>query len=341
MKLAIHNGDGWNLAWKKYCDSRNISFIDINCYDNNIIKQLKQNGITHLMWHFDHNKPTDILMARNVLYSANKIGIKTFPNFNTCWHFDDKVSQKYLLEAIDAPLVPSYAFYSKREALEWLKTDAKYPIVAKLRRGAGSYNVQLIRNYAQAHRYTNKMFGKGIHPTPGFFADTKNKLKVAGNFSGIITRLKKAPNFFKVMYSSKKGFPKEKGYVYFQDFIPNNKEDIRIAVVGNKIWSFKRKVRSGDFRASGSGMIDYNTLNLPKNLLKISFEISKKLNTQSIAFDFVKDSNDNYFIVEISYGYQGDAINNCHGYWDENLNFTEGHFYPEPIIIQDFINENC
>ena len=28
--------------------------------------------------------------------------------------------------------------------------------------------------------------------------------------------------------------PREKGYVYFQDFIPNNKFDIRVIVVGEK-----------------------------------------------------------------------------------------------------------
>ena len=49
------------------------------------------------------------------------MGTPVFPNYNTSWHFDDKVGQKYFLEAIDAPLVPSHIFYSKKEALEWIK----------------------------------------------------------------------------------------------------------------------------------------------------------------------------------------------------------------------------
>jgi len=337
MKIAIHNGKGWNIKWGQYCEAERIPYMLVNCYDSDIIEQLKDKNITHLMWHFHHLLFKDILIARNILYSAAKIGIKTFPDFNTCWHFDDKIGQKYLLEAIGAPLVPSYAFYDKKEALNWLKNKAKFPIVAKLRRGAGSYNVRLLNNYKQAKKYTDKMFGRGLQPVPGYLADTKNKLKVAGNLNGIIKRLKKAPNYLKTMYMGRREFQKEKGYVYFQDFIAGNKEDVRIAVVGNKIWAFKRKVRAGDFRASGSGMIDYDIKDLPTQVIKTAYELSRKLNAQSIAFDFVKDQNNNYYIVEISYGYAGEVVYNCPGYWNENLVFEDGHLWPEIIILQNII----
>ncbi len=340
MKIAIHDGNGWNIKWQLYCKAEGIPYKLVNCYNTNIIQQLKDEGITHLMWHFHHLLFKDILIARSVLYSATKIGIKTFPDFNTCYHFDDKISQKYLLEAIGAPLVPSYVFYDKKEAMKWLKNEARYPLVAKLRRGAGSYNVCLLNNYKQAKTYTDKMFGRGLQPVPGYLADIKNKLKVASSLNGIIKRIKKAPNYFKIMYKGRHDFPNEKGYVYFQDFIAGNKEDIRIAVVGNKIWSFKRKVRAGDFRASGSGMIDYDTKNLPIQLIKRAFEVSQKLKAQSIAFDFVKDKSGNYYIVEMSYGYAGEVVYNCPGYWNESLVYEKGHIWPEIIIIQNFINQN-
>lgn len=336
MKIAIHKGKSWNIRWSQYCKENSINFINVDCYDSDIIQVLKKNEITHLMWHFQHSIPKDILMARNVLYSAKFAGIKTFPSFNTCWHFDDKISQKYLLEAVGAKIVPTYVFYNKKDALIWLQNKAKFPIVAKLRRGAGSYNVKLIKNLYQAKKYTKRMFGSGMNPRPGYLADTKNKLRVAGSYKGIINKLKKAPGFFKMV---KRGgvFPKEKGYVHFQDFIPNNEFDIRVAVVGNHIWSFKRKTRKGDFRASGSGSIYYDIDDIPLKIIKILFELSKLLNTQSIAYDLVKDKLENYYIVEISYGYDGEAIYNTYGYWDENLNFIEGHFWPEYIILEDFI----
>jgi|SRR5690554_1817101 len=134
----------------------------------------------------------------------------------------------------------------------------------------------------------------------------------------------------------KRNFPKEKGYVYFQDFISGNKEDLRIAIVDDYIWGFKRKVRQNDFRASGSGMLNYDLSDVPLTLIKSLHDLSKKLKTQSIAFDLVKNK-DNYLIVEISYGYVGELLYNSPGYWNENLVFINEKLNPEDIILINFI----
>ena len=96
-----------------------------------------------LMWHFNHKSPKASKFAKQLLFSVQASGKKVFPDFNTVWHFDDKVGQKYLLEAIGAPLAPAYVFYSKKEALEWAGKTS-YPKVFKLRNGAGSDNVRLL-----------------------------------------------------------------------------------------------------------------------------------------------------------------------------------------------------
>src|SRR5690606_34228646 len=153
MKIAIHSGGSWNSKWRDYCLKQNIPHQELNCYDSDIIKKLRENGITHLMWHFNHSIHKDLLMARNVLYSAKKMGIKIYPDFDTCWHFDDKIAQKYLLESVGAPVVPSWAFYERDEALSWLKNYTQFPLVAKLRGGAGSHNVKLINNISEAKNY--------------------------------------------------------------------------------------------------------------------------------------------------------------------------------------------
>lgn len=43
MKIAIHNGTSWNEKWMSYCINQNIPFLSVNCYDSDIIKQLKEN----------------------------------------------------------------------------------------------------------------------------------------------------------------------------------------------------------------------------------------------------------------------------------------------------------
>src|SRR5690606_24969951 len=98
---------------------------------------------------------------KKILFALEHAGIKVFPDFKTGWHFDDKVAQKYLLEAINAPLVPSYVFYDKQQALNWAKKTI-YPKVFKLKGGAGSANVKLVRSESEAIKLINIAFGKGF-----------------------------------------------------------------------------------------------------------------------------------------------------------------------------------
>ncbi len=56
------------------------------------------------MWHFHQGSPRDILFAKQLIFALQTSGKRVFPDFNTVWHFDDKVGQKYLLEAIEAPI---------------------------------------------------------------------------------------------------------------------------------------------------------------------------------------------------------------------------------------------
>lgn len=337
MKIAIHDGNGWNKRWIQYVKDNNIPYILVDCYSNDIISILKNNYVTHLMWHFSHNLPTDIFMARNILFSAQQSGIKVYPDINSSWHFDDKVSQKYLLECIEAPLVPSHVFYDENKALEWAKI-VDYPKVAKLRRGAGSYNVKLLKNNKEANKYIKEMFRIGVKPSPGYLADVKTKMKVAGSISGVVKRLKKAPKFFKMVYQSKKGFPKEKGYVYFQDFIPDNTCDYRIIVVNSKVYGMKRMVREGDFRASGAGLFDYSEID--ENIINIARNMANKLNMLSVAFDFVIDNNNEPLIVEISYGFGTEGSSKVKLYWNEHNEKTLGTIDAPYEVITGFLTND-
>ena len=76
MKLAIHKGESWNKKWMNYCVKNNIEYIEIDCFENNVIEILLKQKVTHLLWHFNHAVPKDILTARNILFSAEKIGLK-------------------------------------------------------------------------------------------------------------------------------------------------------------------------------------------------------------------------------------------------------------------------
>lgn len=336
IKIAIHKRTGsFSDRWIKYCDENKVQYKIVNCYDSDIIEQI--NDCDGLMWHWSHMDYKAQSFARQLIFSIEKMGIKVFPSFNTCWHFDDKVGQKYLLESINAPLVSSYAFYSRTDAMNWIDT-ASYHKVFKLRGGAGSQNVKLVNNKSEAKKLVKKAFSKGF-PLVDKNAGFKQRLWVLKrdkDFKSIIHFLKGIVRLVKPV----KGLallPMQKGYIYFQDLIPKNKYDDRIVVVGNRAFALRRFVRENDFRASGSGIFKYDMELFNKESIRIAFEISKKIKAQSLAYDFVYE-NGNPLIVEISYAYSmGTAYDNCHGYWDSNLNWHNKSINPQYFIIVDFI----
>ena len=142
--LAIHERPGsFSDRWITYCDDNNIKYKKVNCYSNDILNQLKD--CEGLMWTWEIYDYRAKYFARQLIISAEKMGVKVFPNFNTCWHYEDKIGQKYLLEAVGAPLVPTYVFYDKEKAIQWIE-NAAFPKVFKLRCGASSNHVKLINN---------------------------------------------------------------------------------------------------------------------------------------------------------------------------------------------------
>jgi hypothetical protein len=132
--------------------------------------------------------------------------------------------------------------------------------------------------------------------------------------------------------------PKQRGYIYAQDFIPNNNYDIRIIIIGNRAFAIKRMVRAGDFRASGSGDIIYDMKQIPLECVKISFEITSRLKAQCLAFDYVLLDGIPK-IVEISYGFNRLGYLDCPGYWNSSLEWKPGKFTPENFMVEDVISQ--
>ena len=262
--------------------------------------------------------------------------MKVFPDFNTAWHFDDKLGQKYLFESLDIPHVQTYVFFNETEAIQWADS-AKFPKVFKLRGGAGSINVKLIRNKEIAKKVIRKAFGKGFRQYDKFSSLHERwrrfklgKTNISDVIKGLI-RLSIEPDYSKTISY-------ERGYIYFQDFISDNKFDIRVVVIGDKAFAIKRLVRENDFRASGSGHIQYKKENFDDGLIKLSFEINKKLKSQSVALDYVFDKGTPK-VVEISYGFSPEGYDDCLGYWDISMNWYEGKFNPYGWIVEDLINK--
>ena len=335
MKIAIGGREGsYSDRWVSYCKTNDIPYKIVNAYRSNIIDEVSDCSV--FMWHHHHGIYKDTLLAKQLSFSLQSSGINVFPDFNTCWHFDDKVGQKYLLESLDIPFVPSYVFYSKDEAFEWIE-KATFPKVFKLRGGAGSSNVKLLKTKKEAFKFAKRAFGKGFKTYNVWenFIESSNKyFRGETSFKGVLYK------FHQLFFTKKSSliFPKEKGYFYVQDFMPNNTFDIRVIVIGEKAFAIKRITRENDFRASGSGKIIFRKEEIDVRCIKIAFEVNQKINSQCIAYDFVFDSKNNPLIIEISFGFYLRAYDPCEGYWNQNLDWFDHKIDPMGWVIEDLFH---
>ncbi len=331
MKIAIHHRPGsFSDRWIEYCKQQGIEYKVVNAYDTDIVRQVDDSDV--FMWHYHQSNYKDVLFARQLLYSLEQSGKRVFPDWHTGWHFDDKVGQKYLLEAIGAPLVPSYVFYTREEALAWIE-QTTFPKVFKLRGGAGAANVRLAHTKAEARSYIKQAFGRGFHPSNKWEHLREQVRKWRAGivpFHNVLAGVKML--FLKTMDARMRST--EKGYVYFQDFVENNLFDIRIIVIGDKAFAIKRMVRENDFRASGSGNINYSEKEIPMSCVQASFEVAKTLKLQCVGFDYVFDAGGNPAIVEMCYGFTTAGYDACPGYWTDDLAWHEGKFNPQAWMVE-------
>jgi glutathione synthase/RimK-type ligase-like ATP-grasp enzyme len=334
MLIAIHSSKiSYSEKWIKYCEERHIPFKLVDCYRSDIIYQLEE--CDALMWHYFHGDPRDMLFADKLLSSVESSGKVVYPNFKSTWHFDDKVAQKYLLEANHFPIVPSFVFYSKKEAVSWIQ-DAEFPMVMKLRNGSGGNNVRLVKTKGDAHFLINKAFGRGFRATDPM-TDFKDKLRKYRKSQAKLKDVLKALVHLIYPYRLEKSRGREKGYIYFQKFIPDCTYDIRIQVVNGNVWAMIRKVREGDFRASGSDDVIYDKEIVSEGILDLSYNLYDKLGMQTIAIDILISSGEP-FITEVCYAFGVDEEDYGEGYWDRNREWHPGRFNPFGWMVDSIID---
>lgn len=334
MKIAIgkSNRNPVPEGWIDYCVDNSLEYKFVDPYSSDVISEVKDCDI--FLWYIYHTDYRDMLFAKQLIISLELAGVKVFPDYYTCWNFDDKLGQKYALEAVDAPHIPTYVFYTQDEAKKWAYTT-DFPKIFKLRGGAGGKNVLFVKNKKIALKLIDRSFCKGIPQTASKIQYLKEQLRLFhyGKRS-LLESLMKGVGIFLVKPEYDRMHGREKGYVMFQDFVPGNKYDIRLIVIGNRAYGMKREVRKNDFRASGSGNFIYSEL--PEEVIKIGFKTAADLNLQSVAFDFLY-LDGKPVIIEMCYGFGTSGSSKCTGYWDRSLNWHEKKPNPNYWELEDLI----
>ncbi len=298
-----------------------ITYKLMDCTSSDIIRQLE--SVDALIWHWTHDSYIDKNVAYHIIKSAEMMGKKVYPSADTCWMFDNKISEKYLLEAVNAPFIESKVFFEPNSALAWIKKQ-RFPIVYKLPQGAGSSNVRLIENEKEAAKICNSHFSFLRRP------DIDMKLYYAQKGAYIKT-LRQIFKSDLLRYGVN-----NRGCLLLQKFISGNVYDIRVTVIGERGIIFRRYVREKDFRASGSGKIDYEVSKQDLLAIPIARRISEKIGSQTMTYDFIYDKNE-LKIVEMSYGFSAKAVYDAPGWYDADMIFHEEHTDVHKQVISELL----
>lgn len=337
VPLASGRRQSFSTRWVELAQEFGHEVRIVNAYnETHFFSQIR--NCDAFMWAFwnapKSREPGKRMMA--ALHHANRL--PTFPDWRTSWFFEDKIAQRYLMEASDMPTPKTWVFWRRKDATDFLQ-QTSYPIVLKLAFGIGSDNVCLIHNIEEGEYWVSKLFGEGLtslkiqEPRPLLREIAARGRDAARSLLGI------APPEYSLDPDI------QRGRVLFQEFVPDNHHDVRIFVIGKRAFAIRRMNRPGDFRASGSGLIDWNPQEIDEASIHLALIISKKLGQQVVTFDIVYRNNEPC-IVELSYYFEGWAVYECPGHWvlDENavdnkIKWMEGKMKPEDAIFIDLLNE--
>jgi hypothetical protein len=339
MKVAVLNGKYGRLGrfmrrMVALLEFNGIHPVLLDINDAGFWKEVR--SLSHFLYRWSHND-YDRQVALTVLpIIEREYGVRCFPDSRTCWSYDDKVRQYYLLKAHDFPVVESYVFWDRQQALQWAGT-ATYPLVFKLKSGAASSSVILVETPAAARKMIRRMFGRGIVPghLPSWKATKWQDFSLLHHarheFGNVIRRLQGR--------DPESVWLPNKNYVLFQKFLPGNRFDTRVVVIGQRACAFRRMCRPNDFRSSGSGNSDCDPQKVDLRHVQIALKISQEMGFQSMAYDFLYDQDGRPRCGEMSYAFPDQTLHRCPGHWDRDLTWHAGRCWPQYLILRDLLDE--
>lgn len=297
----------WSEKFSQVLDKKKIKYGYVYMDKDNWIKQADKYDI--LIWKPKFMGVQSSQFFKEKIYFIQYVMKKRiYPNYETVWHFDSKIAQKYFFEYNNITTPHTFVSFDYNEAVD-IAEKINYPIVVKSSNGAGSTGVKLIKSKKDLMKKINYEFlGRKI---------IKKMLKINYDYFG---------------------------YLYCQEFIKNNKGDLRITIIGDKYAvGFWRLNRDNDFRASGSGKINYNK-EIPTDIIEYCAIINKNNKFDMMAYDILFNGN-KFLIVEMSYGYVDQAVYNANGYYVLNKKgkiqkFVKGNYWPQELWLDSIISNN-
>ncbi|HET7662503.1 MAG TPA: hypothetical protein VFK31_02595 [Rhodanobacteraceae bacterium] len=334
-EVVHHNGEyqSFSRRWSELAQRHHIDVVPVDVFSPDIISRIAV--CDAFMWRCDPSAHPR-LYAKRLLYAIEAgMDMPVFPSLRSSWHFEDKIGQYYFLAAAGVPTPATHVLWNRAQAEQFCHT-ATYPFVLKLAIGYQSANVQLVRNRSDALFYVDQMFGGGL-VSLGYRPAPRPRL--------MLRRLRAAAQVAEGHHPNGPTDAAElqHGYFFAQEFLPGNEYDVRVTIIGNRAFAFRRFNRPGDFRASGSGRIDWDPAPIEEDAIRLAYQVAHGTNAQTVAVDILRRGTQPV-VVELTLSYASWAVRDCPGHWVLHgeprlgkLEWVEGSMRPEDAIFADFV----
>ncbi|MFA5283401.1 MAG: hypothetical protein WC366_02675 [Bacilli bacterium] len=228
-----------------------------------------------------------------------------FPSYKSLWCYEEKVRQCWFFANNEIPHIKSFVSNNYLESLDYIKR-AEYPIISKESTSFSSLGVDKIKSYKRARKIVNDVFANGKKST----------------------------------YS----WMKQKDYVLFQEYVPNEGYDLRIVVIDDFFFGYYRYPKKHDYRASGSGIVVKKDIDI--EALDFARKVYAKYDDSvMLAIDMIKDTRDNQFKVvetsifigcETSQQLKVDDVAGVYRYRAGKYVFEKGNFWLQEVTLKVF-----
>lgn len=264
----------------------------------------------------------------DIAFGLTECGAVLLPALEYLQAHENKIKSLILQNlAIDDPIkVLKYQTFGTYEELEHLLTTQKleFPCIVKKPDGSKGKGVYLAKNKAELKKITKK---------------------ISRNFN-LFAWLKENVRTYK-----HKGYKKTSIYsnkFLIQEFVPDLSCDWKVLIYGESIYILKRKVKSNDFRASGSGYGYQSgaTSDFPMEFIEPLYQFFLNLKVPNLSIDFGHDGT-NGFIFEFQALYYGtstqykskELFKRANGEWKLEANESDQESIFTSSIVE-FIERN-
>lgn len=224
----------------------------------------------------------------DVLLGLQAQGAILIPRFNYFRAHHNKVFMEILRDLSSNPEIKNIRSKGYGTFEDFMEELASYPteVVLKPSAGSGSRGIRLLRDESEKRKFAKEI---SKSPTPLI---SRGKGAVRPYVWKLRRLMKRYVDYFPVESNHRRKF-------VIQTFVPDLEHDYKVLVYGRKYYALLRRNRKNDFRASGSGLLEW-IHEPPPGLLDYAKSVFNSFDVPYISIDVGFDGSQ-YYLLEFQF----------------------------------------